>query len=183
MLSVNSAFNTARPVYINKKSATKISFTADSGNVKNNVDDTRNPINKVGEYCVGIQKSFYKSLKTAGRACAETAYYGAGSTNDLTSYIIMCATVGVLCGIGSFIIEFPKNLYEANINFFAKKEQANVDLATYSTQKVLLDQINLKGKTASEEEKQELAKDLLKVKKNQTGVRDYRNFNPFEKNQ
>lgn len=182
MVSINPSLNSVRPLAGNTKLAARVNFSANSDNIKKDETDPKNPISKLGEYSLGIQKSFYNSLKTAGRAFAETAYYGSGSTDDFGSYLVLCSIAGVLFGIGTFVIQFPKNLYDANVNFFAKKEQANSDLASFATEKVLFDQIGEKGKTASEEEKARLAKDFLKVKKSETALRDYNNFSPFKNN-
>lgn len=178
MVSINSSFNSVNTVFAPMRHPAKVNFSGDRVVAKDDNIDTKNPVSRVGEYCLGIQKCVYKSLKTGGKAFSEILYYSSGDVS-----LAFCAAAGVACAIGAFILEFPINLYDANVNFFAKREQANADLANYATEKVLFDQIKQKGQTASEEEKNQLAIDFLKVRKAETGLRDYRNFSPFKDKQ
>lgn len=180
MVSVNSSYNSIRPAYINTKHAAKISFNGNPDYIKKDGTDIDNHVSKLGEYCLGLQKCFYKSLKTAGKAFTETAYWGAGSTDNFGTYVAMCATIGLVFGIGSFIIEFPKNLYEAHVNFFTKKEKVNADLANLRTEKTLFEAIGEKSKTADKEEKEKLANDLIKMKMAKPEIIDCKNYLPLK---
>lgn len=160
----------------------KVSFKGTPDKNKNDYDDPKNPINKFGEYCSAVQQCFYKSLKTGYKTFTQVAYFGAlttTSSDDIGYLLAVSSIIGLVVAVGTLITELPKNLYEAHVNFFTKKEQANADLASYETETALFKQINKKAKTSDEKEKEQLAIDLLKVKKAETGVRDYKNFSPF----
>ena len=89
MVMINSSYSAARPVFSGNRTVSQVKFRANSDDVKNsdnNQTDSRNKISKTGEYFVAIQKSFYSSLKTAGKAFLQTAYYG--DSDDLGAYAI-----------------------------------------------------------------------------------------------
>lgn len=175
MLSINSSFIITKPILPIVKPAAKVQFCG----TKNDDIDLNSPINKFGEYSLGIQKCFYKSLRTAANVFAKTAYYSSFSSDDIGSSLGMSAVIGVIAGIGTFLIQFPKDLYDSHVNFFAKKHQSNVDLANYSTEKTLFKQIEEKGKTANQKEKQELANNFMKMQMSKSKLTDYKNFTPF----
>lgn len=179
-MQINSSYYGAKPAFINPKLPAKASFSGEKKHAGNDDFDPDNPINRFGEYCLGIQKSFYDSLKAGGRAFGQTAYYSALSGDDIGDSLKFSAIVGCVVAIGAFIIEFPRNLYNANVNFFAKKHQANVDLASYKTEKVIFDQIGKKAETAeTAEEREKLHEQLVKMEMAKKGLTDYKNFSPF----
>lgn len=164
MVSIGPSLSYGQHIYMNKNQLPKCGFrgTSDDNNTRIDRRDPLNPITRAGEYCLGVQRSFYDSLKLGGRAFAETIAYSSGS---LTDNLLTSAIIGIVLGVGAFAASLPKNLYQANIDFHAKSEQANVDLATYRTDKAIYDQLAEKGENAkTEEEKKQLGDYLIKMK-------------------
>lgn len=113
------------------------------GNNQENSEQTtpnyENPVNQTGEYFNALNKSFYKSLGIGSRVFISIY---PGNSSDLGT----TAIIGGVAAAAAFLYNLPKNLYQANIDYFTKRKQMDVFVRENSIEKDTYDKMNEKIK-------------------------------------
>ena len=72
---------------------------------------------------------------------------------------------GMVVGGITFLVNLPKNLYEANVNYFTNKKEMDVYVRNNKAQENIYKQLDDKSQNIkTEEDRQDLAKNFMKMK-------------------
>lgn len=153
-----------------KSSETKTSIEVNNRNkVAVEPKQYENPVSKTGEYFIAMNHSYKKSLKTAGKVFIEIVRLGGvGTSDDLGSFIAFTGLVGAGVGLGVFLFNFPKDMYEANVHFFTKSKEMDVYVRNNFAEQTIYEKLDTKVDKSNKEESDELYGQFIKVKAGHT---------------
>lgn len=89
-------------------------------------ENSKNPVNKIGEFFLSLSKTFYTSLGASSRMMMESAIWN--TSDDAVGNMAM---MGALTFAGTYIMTLPKNIYNSTINYVKDKETMDVFLGSH----------------------------------------------------
>ncbi|MGD9581529.1 MAG: hypothetical protein AB7V50_09160 [Vampirovibrionia bacterium] len=123
-----------------------------------------NPVSRTGEYFIALNDSYKKSLKISARTFLEIARVGCVSSDDAGCDFAIMTLIGVGVGLAVLLYNLPKNLYEANVNFFTRSKEMDVFVRNNSAEKTIYEKLDSKLDNSDTEETKDIYEQFMKVK-------------------